>query len=74
MQVATIIEKLPKPWKEFQKTLSHKQSELKLMNLISRLQISKEIRKQDKGSNHENVNLVSAHNDLRKNNANLKPK
>ncbi|KAK2978410.1 hypothetical protein RJ640_018151 [Escallonia rubra] len=45
MQMAAIIDKLPNSWKEFQKGLRHKQSELSIVNLMARLQIKEEARK-----------------------------
>ncbi|XP_073153577.1 uncharacterized protein [Henckelia pumila] len=43
-QVASIIEKLPPQWKDFKKYLKHKRKELKLEDLILRLQIEEDNR------------------------------
>ena len=56
MQVAAVIDKLPGSWKEYQKGLRHKQSELSMVNLMARLRIEEEARKQDK-TNDTNGNL-----------------
>ena len=48
MQVAAIIDKLPNSWKDIQKGLCHKQSEITQVNLMARLRIKEEARKQDK--------------------------
>ncbi|KAK2980123.1 hypothetical protein RJ640_019546 [Escallonia rubra] len=48
MQVTAIIDKLLNSWKEFQKGLRHKQLELSIVNLMARLQIEAEVRRQDK--------------------------
>jgi len=49
-QVATIVERLPPTWRDF-KYLKHKRNELKLEDLIVRLQIEEDNRKSEKRSN-----------------------
>ena len=50
-QVATIMEKLPPAWRDFKNYLKHKRKEIKLKNLIARLQIDKDNRKSERRSN-----------------------
>ena len=50
-QVATIVEKLSPAWRDFKNYLKHKRKEMKLKNLIVRLQIDKDNRKSERRSN-----------------------
>jgi len=50
-QVATIVERLPPTWRDFNNYLKHKRKELKLEDLIVRLTIKKDNQKSEKMSN-----------------------
>ena len=54
-QVAALIEKLPPGWENFKNYLKHKRKAMSLENLIARLRVEEDNRKNDKSHSSQTI-------------------